>query len=134
MSTSKVNPAHMLTLNRDFTLNSLYGHSIHFEKDKPTYVPPILHAAALSVGAQAASGADLIKEDEKPEGAPVDLVERDNAILAAIKVLVDRNDRDDFTAAGMPSVKALSTELGWKVQGNEVGAVWQRYNDEKAGV
>lgn len=124
----------MLTLHRDYTLSTLFGHTITFKKDEPTHVPMAAYAAAIAVGAVPADGgsADVILEDAKNPAAPGDPLERNRLLLAAIEELVEKNDRKDFTAAGLPSVKAVERVLGFDVDGREVAANWQELHEKKA--
>ena len=122
-----------MILNRDYTLSSLFGHSIAFKKDAVTSVPPAVYAEALAIGATLADGgpANILKDDPT-DPVPADPAERAAQILAAITRLVVRNHRGDFAASGMPAVKAVSRETGFDVPAREVTAAWQAYNDAKA--
>ena len=122
-----------LVLNRNFTLTTTKGHSIAFVKGEPTQVPPAIYQEALAIGAIPPDGADPVVEDVvKTDNAPGDPAERAPLILAAIEKLVAENARDNFTAAGSPTVDAVSKLVGFKVQSKEIAAVWQQYHDEKA--
>ena len=123
----------MLVLNRNYTLNTMKGHSVHFEKNVPTHVPPAIYQDALGIGALPPDGAEpSIEEKTVLDKAPADPVDRAPLILAAIHKLVDANRREDFTAAGSPTVDAVSTVVGFKVQSKEIAPVWQAYHDEVA--
>lgn len=120
-----------LVLNRNFTLTTTLGHSIQFVKDQPTHVPPAMYRAALEIGAQPVAGAAPQVEDETPSAPVLDPSERNDKIGEAIELLVDRNEREDFTAAGAPTVSAVSSLVGFKVSGAEVTAAWQLYHEKK---
>lgn len=124
------NPSH-LVLNRNFTLNTLKGHSVKFEKDVPIYVPRAIWPEAFSVGAVLSDGGSInpvVEVDvDKP---PNDPVERNPLILAAIEKLVKDGEREDFTAAGSPTVDAVTRTLGFKVQAKEIAGVWQTYHEK----
>lgn len=124
----------MLTLNRDFTLNSPFGHSIAFIKDKPTHVPALVYQAALAIGAVPSTGGppEVHPETPAPEDSN-DPDERAAAIMAAIHKLVARNGRDDFTAAGTPAVDAVHHIVKFRPVAKEIALVWAAYNEEKAG-
>ena len=123
----------MLVLNRNFTLATIKGHVIAFEKGKPTAVPKAAYQDALAIGAQPPDGsAPAVDDDKKKDAAPQDPNERNPLILAAIEKLIDRNDREDFTAAGSPTVDAVSKEVGFKVASKEIAGQWQEYHDKKA--
>lgn len=131
MATPKVLPR--LVTNRDVVLTTVYGHSIGFKKGVPQHVPPLCFQAALAIGAIPEDGAPPTLTDENSQSlAPTDPAVRAEAILNAIITLVARNQREDFTAAGLPAVSAVTTEAGFKVTGKEIAAVWQKYHDDKA--
>lgn len=122
-----------LTLNRDYVLTTTKGHVIAFKKDEPTFVPLAVYPEALAIGALPAEGADLSALEEPAiKKAPADPAERNPLIAAAIEQLVAKNEREDFTAAGSPTVDAVSTVVGFKVGGREIAAMWQEYHEKKA--
>lgn len=123
-------------LNRNYVLVTLTGKSIEFRKGLPTHVPPDCIRSAIGIGAFPADGSevDVILEGDEPrlKKAPTDPVERQDAIMQVVRDLVIRNDRDDFTAAGLPSPKVISGILKWRVDLREVNNVYRIYNEELA--
>jgi hypothetical protein len=119
-------------LNRDFTFRSPKG-VISFVKDKPTNVPHHMVMDVVGIGAEAV-------EDETPSLVPVDPKvasapegkERDAQLRAAIELIVERNNSDDFTGGGTPTVKSMEAVLGFDVDRDEVVAAWKAYNASKA--
>lgn len=109
-------------LNRDKTVVSLSGRSVEFVKGQPTYVPPQVHAEVMAIGA--------LPEEEMPEDdenkKPVELTpdERKLLIKQAMEDMVAGNKREDFTAAGTPNLKALSTRVGFAVDKRESDPIW----------
>ena len=125
----------MLVLNRDHTLVTLYGHVIEFKKDVPTHVPPIAYAKAIEIGAVRADGSKPnVLEDETKPTIPTEPAERKAMIAMAIESIVERNARNDFTAAGSPTADAVSAEIGFKVNSKEIAPVWQEYHEKKAAI
>lgn len=124
--------ARKMVLNRDYTLDSIYGHSIKFLKGVPALVTPMLHSAALAIGADFVDGADAVVEDDAGPVEPMDPGERAELLMKIMYKLYDKNDRDDFTGAGAPSVPAVSREFGWKITSNELKIALQAYHDEVA--
>lgn len=123
----------LLVLNRNYVLTTTKGHSVAFEKGKPTHVPPAVYQDALTIGAIPPDGEDPhFEEAAKTDNAPADPAERAPLILAAIEKIVAENARDNFTAAGSPTVGAVSEAVGFKVQSKEVATVWQQYHDKVA--
>ena len=117
-------------LHRDFTHASALGHAIEFKKGVPTMVPPALYAEVRAIGA--------VPEGELPEEAgpvtstePTDPTKRADDILAAISLMADRNDRNDFSATGAPRVPALAAVLGWKPTTQERDQLWARFQVDK---
>lgn len=123
----------LLVLNRNFTLATTKGHVIEFKKGVPTNVPKAVYQEALSIGAQPPDGNEpVVEDDRKKDAAPQDPAERNPLILAAIEAIIERNEREDFTAAGSPTVDAVSKEVGFKVSAREIAGQWQAYHEKKA--
>ncbi len=123
----------LLVLNRNFTLATTKGHVIQFVKGVPTAVPKSVYNDAIAIGAQPPDGtAPDIKDEEEKSDVPQDPAERNPLIYAAILKLVKRNERESFTAAGSPTVDAVSHELGFKVAAREIAGQWQAYHDAQA--
>ena len=123
----------LLVLNRNYVLTTTKGHSVAFEKGVPTHVPPAIYQEALTIGAIPPDGEDPHVEDVvKTDNAPSDPAERAPLILDAIEKLVAENARENFTAAGSPTVDAVTKAVGFKVQSKEIATVWQQYHDKQA--
>lgn len=115
-----------MILNRNYTLSTTLGHSVRFVRGEPTYVPPAVRHLAIGVGAVPADGSDPnVLPEEQTETVQLSPEERVGAIRAAIERIVARNERLDFTAAGIPTVAAVSDMLGWKVNAREIAQEWQ---------
>lgn len=122
-----------LVTNRDVTLNTTLGHSVFFKKGVPTYVPPIIFSQALAIGAVPEDGtAPEMEETRRPNAAPTDLDVKNGEIRKVIEDLTLRNERGDFTAAGLPAVDAVVRELGYRVTAKEIAGVWQLINEDTA--
>ena len=120
-------------LHRNYTLVTLTGRSIEFIKGKPTHVPPDCVKAAVGIGAVPADGSDpniQLEGDEVLTRAPTDPQERLEKIIEVVRNLVIRNERDDFTAAGIPSPKVVSRILGWKADLREVNNAYRTYSEQ----
>ena len=126
----------LMKLHRDYVLKTLLGHSIQFIKNQPVNVPELVVREAVAIGAVEAEteAPPNVIEDAPADNSPADPLEREEQIFAAIKVLVEKNDTNDFTAANSPKAAALSREVGYTVERKEIGPLWQRYHDEKAGL
>ena len=112
-------------LQRNYVLTTRNGRSIEFKKDVPTYVPPICIKEAVAIGAVPEDGSDtgILDEPVFPT-APATFSEREEKINKVIDRLIQENDRENFTAAGMPKLTTLSERLGWRVEKKEVAAIW----------
>lgn len=130
MSTPRVN---LFVLGRNYVLVSKSGRAIEFVKGKPVHVPPDVIKEAIGIGALPADGADAEQFFKEPEltKAPSDPQERGERIVEVIRKLVERNDRDDFTAAGYPNAKVVSKLLGWRVEPREVSVAYRAYTEEQ---
>jgi hypothetical protein len=112
--------------NRSFTLTSLTGHSINFEKGVPAYVPKECHREAIGAGCVADDG-EVDMGDKKPEV----VLNEDERLEMLRMVLVDmksRNDRDEFTATGAPKVKAVEKLAGFDTTTAEIAELWAGLN------
>lgn len=108
------------TMSRDRTVVSKFGRAIEFVKGEPTHVPEMCYEEVMAAGG--------VPEDELPEpkagdAAPTGAA-RTEAIVAAIKAMVLRGSREDFTAAGAPHASALSAMAGFPVDAKERDAAW----------
>lgn len=122
-----------MILNRDHTHTSLKGHSVEFKKGEPVNVPVALYQEVLAIGAVDADGSDPdVQSDNKNKHTPRDPAERNPLILMAIEDLVAKNDRGDFTAAGLPKAAAVSKVADFKVEVKEIEAVWNERNEKLA--
>jgi hypothetical protein len=122
-------------LNRNHTLSTKLGHRAVFIKGKPTFVPPIIEREAIALGAERADGSD--KPDvnlQLPEGVG----ERSHdeikgALIAAFDLITERNDPKDFTAQGVPTVKAVERITEIDVDRGTVAETWAEYRLAKSG-
>lgn len=120
-------------LSRTHTHRSIHGPIIQFEKNKPTYVPPICEKEVLAFGAEPTEGDKLDLLDDMPHiDRPPEGKEREQAIFAAFELLEQRNQRGDFTGQGRPHPKALREILGFEVETRERDTVWEAYLTKKA--
>lgn len=118
-------------LNRDFTLRSVMGHCITFVKGQPTVVPTICEKEVIAIGGDCVEGdaVDPIAPDAKPV-VEMDQADRDEELIAAFKLLVERNDSKDFTGAGSPTLKAVEKIVEFSTDRSEITSLWQRAKEE----
>lgn len=111
-------------LNRDYTLRSTSG-VISFIKGEPTFVPKHMEREVVAIGAECVDGVapSLVPETKKLQQIPQG-EDRNEQIVTAINLLVERNDANDFTGSGRPTVKAVERLTGFTVEGSEVALAW----------
>lgn len=121
-------------LNRDYRLISGTGHTIQFIKGEPTFVPQSCVREVIALGAESVDEIDKTEEvlgkqvTQEPEMSAEDRIE---LIKAAFPELEARNRRDDFTAGGQPTVKALKGVVGFTPEKREIETTWLAYKQEK---
>lgn len=113
-------------LHRNHVLASAMGLAIEFKKGVPQYVPKHIHKEAIAIGA--------VPEEELAEAEvasnpnmPADIDARKIELYDAFEKIVLRNEREEFTAAGIPNTAVLSRELGWTVNAKERDIAWQEF-------
>lgn len=117
------------TMPRDRTISGTKGHTIHFEKNKPTHVPRSMWAEVQAAGAVPA---DELPEEVKPVSRrPESQAEVEEVVFAAFEQIVLGNQREDFAATGVPHAKALERILGFKMDNKERDALWQAYKTKE---
>lgn len=122
-------------LNRNYVLTS-QGHRVEFKKGEPVWVPPMLAKEAAAIGAERLDG-DAVDPlpDEKQVPAPLSVQERLDELVAAIEVIVERNDPQDFGGDNRPSLAAINkiVELTDPVLSKrERDDAWKQYKAKKA--
>lgn len=115
-----------LVLNRKYCLVSLTGHAIQFEKDVKTKVPACMVHEAMAIGAIPVE--DLEAEPEEVKTVhELDPLKREGEIMSAFKIIVERAQRNDFSAAGRPHAKAVSKLVGYDVDNTERDRLWDKH-------
>lgn len=117
------------TMHRNHIVNSTLGHALRFEKGVPLEVPPALYPEVIAAG-----GIPEEHVDDEPvarKAEPTDPEEREALLVAAIAELVERGAREDFTASGTPSPKALAAKVGFQARTTERDAAFRRFLREK---
>ena len=125
---------HKMKLNRKYRLASTLGHVINFEKGEVVEVPDMIVREAIDIGADFVEDGAKEKVFEEPKGEPATPVnpnERQDAIIAAIEAIFSENARDDFTATGNPTMKAVQRETGFKIDKGELAAAMKAHNENQ---
>lgn len=119
-------------LNRNYTMRTTLGHIIDFKKGDVTYVPPACVKDAVAIGAVCPDGGVDVLDPEEVAIVPLSAEERQEKIVAAFKVLEERAQRADFTAAGAPTKNALVKILDFDTEKKEYEPLWVAYTAEKS--
>ena len=113
---------------RNRTISSTCGISIEFVKDEFHLVPPAMYAEVMAAGGVPETELD---EDFKPvnPGDPKVSEAREAALFAAFEVIAKRNNRNDFTAGGLPHLAVLAKAKGihWEVTDKERATAWVKF-------
>ena len=119
---------------RDRVISTTKGHTARFKAGEPKLIPATILEECLQAGAVLTEEADALAvpapEIVKPNP---NTSERRPAIVAKMREMVARNDRDDFTASGRPDVRILERELGFKLDARERDEVWAELELESNG-
>lgn len=122
---------------REFTLQTLLGHSITFKgANDPVMVPAEAVQEAMASGAAPVSQADIPDNSgvqqtkrEAAEAAPQG-PERIALIKEAMRDMIGINNPDDFDANGQPRVPALNAKLSFKTDTAERNKLWPELKAE----
>ncbi len=119
-------------LNRDYTYRSPNG-VVSFEKGKPTFVPAYLSREIAQIGGEQVDGDEVALLDPESKLAAIpEGQDRLDQLFTAFELLIERNESSDFTAQGVPTVKAVEKIVGFDVERNEVVAAWAEHKASKA--
>ena len=123
----------LYVLNRSMVVSTTKG-VISFTKGQPTYVPPHMERDVAAIGGERVDG-DAPSLTPKEVTAPSTPYgeEREVQIHVAFDLITERNDPNDFTGSGCPTVKAVEKITGFDVDRSEVSQLWQAYKVNKAG-
>ena len=120
--------------NRNYTLATRKGHVVRFYKGISKQIPNIILEDAIAVGIVPVDDKDLPNAEERNPLLPHAAVgaERVRQIREVVEALVERNQRGDFAASGLPSIAVVSDALGYKIEQAELGKVWHSIRQEQA--
>lgn len=120
-----------MVANRDVRVASLTGHVILFKEGVVTPVARSAVEDCLKVGVILAPGETLdeVKIDQAVPGG----AERLDKIKEATRIIIARNERDDFGSAGRPTARAVDTRCGFKTDGGERDLCWSalKYDEQQ---
>lgn len=131
-----------MKLSRDFVLTTTLGHSIQFVKGQDTHVPQSVVAQALSIGAELITNSDketVVAETidiPNVKTRPADQRAYYDELIKAFKIMEAMDaegklERGAYTAAGQPSVLAVSNLVGYNTFSKDIAVAWAEYNASK---
>lgn len=123
-----------MQLNRDYVHVSLSGLSIEFKKDTPVFVPPRLVREIVALGGTASDDspdkAAEVKALAEISAAQAEDATRAPKINEAIRTMIARNQRGDFTAASKPNLRILMNLTGLEITPEELAPMWDKIKAE----
>lgn len=115
------------TMAVDKVVPTDFGHTIDFKKGEPTHVPKECWRAVQQAGAVPEDQEKVNAAPKKKDAAPDDPDARDTQIVAALKLMVESNKREEFTGSGAPKVEVISQLTGFDVDAKERDRVWTKF-------
>jgi len=112
--------------HRSHTFRSKLGHAVRFEKGVPVHVPPALVRDVVAIGAIKVEGdtPDPLAPEAPQPTVPTD-EERAHELRQALMLIREGNNPNDFTAAGVPTVKAVAGLSGLRdITAVEIKDAW----------
>jgi hypothetical protein len=122
----------MMQLSRDHVHVAKNGLSIQFKAGVSTYVPPRMVPDIVGLGGSVAETDQAVVDAEMKvvDEAKIATEGRAPAIEAAIRTMIARNQRGDFTAGGKPNLNVLLKMTGLIVTADELEAPWRKVRAE----
>ena len=121
-----------MILNRNYDLRSIAGRVINFAKGAPDYVPPECVKEALAIGAEGVDEKLDYLDPEKTPEVPLSADEIKALAVEAFAELEATNNRDDFTAQGLPTPTAIEALVGVKLTNQMRDDLWVEYVQAKS--
>lgn len=122
-----------VVMQQNRRLATTKGHVIRFKKGVPRTIPREALEEAMRFGAVPTSDKDVPQEEEQSEPQqPTTVEERRELIKEGIRVLEERQGREDFNASGSPNVRKLEEETGLRdIQAAERDAAYDEMKQER---
>ena len=121
----------LFTLHRNFVLRTTKGHTIKFEKGKPTHIPPLCIPDAVAIGGVPVEGEVNVLGDEEEIKPALTPTQRKEAMFKAFETMKGRNERLDFTASGLPNAKRIPALTGFEVTTRERDEFWMEFRAQE---
>lgn len=106
------------------------GHTIVITEE-PCEVPAVFQIEARKLGAVFCKDGDTATKVEPPV-APNATSDETDRIKAALILMLERNEEDDFTGAGQPNLRSVRALCGFNAERDDVYNVFAALKEEVA--
>ena len=118
-------------LNRNHLMITRAGFTVHFKKGEPTFVPTPVIKDAIAIGATRIDAEQGAEFDVTPAPPEPTAQEREETLVSCMRSMAEKNIREDFTAQGVPHLKAVEKYTGIVISGRERDALWDTYRAQE---
>jgi hypothetical protein len=122
-----------MVMYRNYKAITRMGYVFDFKKGQPQEVPERVVDDLMAMGAAPVQPEGSLEKPDPIAPSPVPKAgapARHNKLVEVCKALAKMNDREDFTAAGVPRVGRVKDLAGFSVDKNEVFEAWQEVRQE----
>ena len=120
-----------MQMGQDYSFVARCGLSWNFKTGEPQEIPTKLVREVMAAGCYLVEDKEVAeKEMALVNAEKQELNERVPKIEAAIRKMVERNRRGDFTAGGRPNLNTLYRETELEVDSAELEPIWNRVRKE----
>lgn len=124
----------LMTSSRNFVLATTHPWVLGIRKGEVTKIPAPMVPDALAAGMTLVEPEQteeiLAPKHDNPE--PANPSDRERLLLTAIEAIEEKNDAKEFTAAGVPSAKAVSMRVRFTVAQREITAMYDAIRKQRA--
>lgn len=121
-----------MKMARNFILRTTSGFTVRFMRDRDIRVPVQVIPDAIERGAVFSDGSAYVPASKELGPAPPAGFQREQEIFRALETIASRNNPDDFTGTGVPTLTAMRKVLEYDVDRKEVNASWKKYLQAQA--
>lgn len=123
------------TYPSDVVIETTTGHCVQFTAGVETFVPPAAVSAVVARGAQpvdpsAVNVPNILMGGTVSNTGTTTSPERLKALEKAIDALAATNNREDFSASGVPMVRAILRVAGFEPTARERDEAWLLYRQK----
>ena len=122
-----------MVLHYDHRVASLTGRVVVFKADEPRMVADEVVDECIAIGAKRTDGKPKAPPPKPQPNVQPSGVARADAIKETLAKLKLKNNANDFAGTGRPKVDAVSRDVGFKVDAQEVTKLWDEMNADGTG-